>query len=291
MTSMHIEIDLAAQTLHLFEEGRLIRQYTVSTAAAGIGEQQGSMKTPRGRHTVRALIGRDLPQGSVLRGRRPTGEIHTPELGAQHRERDWILSRIIWLSGCQPGFNRLGPVDTMRRYIYIHGTPDDQPMGVPGSHGCIRMRNEDVIDLFARIRPGIDVLLLEAPAARQRYYVAAVPVNSLAALQAQLVAAQDGLPASPVASDDHPAWALWRGDGQLQALLRLQAGSGLQIWQHGAGEPTAWFALWPEAERAALARGWREVRLLLPANQPAPAGFEMIRTLPDAVLWRHWLAA
>ncbi|GGP27594.1 L,D-transpeptidase [Silvimonas amylolytica] len=288
---MHIEIDLAAQTLCLHDQNQLIRQYMVSTAAAGIGEQQGSMKTPRGLHTARAMIGHDLPSGSVLRGRRATGEIHTAELGAQHPERDWILSRIIWLSGRQPGFNRLGQVDTLRRYIYIHGTPDDQPMGVPGSHGCVRMRNADVIDLFERIRPGIDVLILEDASARLRHYTAEVPVSAMAALQARLAAPQLALPASPVASDDHLAWALWQGDGQLLALAHLQAGSGLHIWQQPQEGQPAWFALWPQAERAALARGWREVRLLLPADQSAPAGFEEIRTLPEAVLWRYWLAA
>ena len=106
---------------------------------------------------MRAKIGADLPLGSVFVGRRPTGEIWTLELGAQFPERDWMLTRILWLSGKEPGFNRLGNVDTMRRYIYIHGTPDDQPMGVPGSHGCIRMSNADVADLFDRIPAGTPV--------------------------------------------------------------------------------------------------------------------------------------
>ena len=155
---MKIEISIAGQTLDLLDDsGQLVKRYRVSTAANGAGELSGSYRTPRGRHLVRAKIGAGLPLGAVLAGRRPTGEIWTPELAAQFPGRDWILSRILWLSGKEPGFNRLGEVDTMRRYIYIHGTPDDQPMGVPGSHGCIRMRNTDVADLFERIPAGTPV--------------------------------------------------------------------------------------------------------------------------------------
>ncbi|MES2367841.1 MAG: L,D-transpeptidase [Pseudomonadota bacterium] len=149
---MKIEISLPAQTLDLFDDAdQLVRRYKVSTAANGAGELFGSYQTPRGQHVVRAKIGAGLPIGSVFIGRRPTGEIWSPELAAQCPGRDWILTRILWLSGREPGFNRLGNMDTMRRYIYIHGTPDDQPMGVTGSHGCIRMNNEDVADLFDRI--------------------------------------------------------------------------------------------------------------------------------------------
>lgn len=147
-------IDLPSQTLRLIEDGREALCYPVSTAANGPGERRDSGCTPRGLHVIRACIGAGLPRGAVLRGRRPTGELWTPEFAAAHPGRDWILSRILWLSGLQPGFNRLGDVDTMRRYIYIHGTGDDQPMGVPRSHGCIRMRNDDIIALFERVRAG-----------------------------------------------------------------------------------------------------------------------------------------
>lgn len=157
---MRIEISIAEQTLRLFDEGgACLRTWSVSTAANGAGEREGSGCTPRGRHVVRARIGAGAPPGAVFRGRRPTGEVWSPELAAQHPERDWILSRILWLSGCEPGFNRLGEVDTMRRYIYIHGTPNDQPMGVPLSHGCVRMRNADVIELFERVPVGTEVLI------------------------------------------------------------------------------------------------------------------------------------
>ena len=146
---MRIEISIPAQTLSLFDDGgKLLRQFPVSTALKGVGEQKGSYCTPRGRHVVRARIGAGQPLGAVFRARRPTGEVWTPELHAQYPGRDWILTRILWLSGCEPGFNRLGDVDSMQRYIYIHGTPDSEPMGEPHSHGCIRMRNADVIVLF-----------------------------------------------------------------------------------------------------------------------------------------------
>lgn len=154
-----IHVDLAAQALTLWREDEAPRRWAVSTASNGPGEERDSGCTPRGRHVVRARIGAGLPPGAVLVGRRPTGETWSPELAAAHPERDWILSRILWLSGLERGRNRLGSVDTMRRYIYIHGTPDDQPMGVPASHGCIRMRNADVIELFDLVPVGTEVLI------------------------------------------------------------------------------------------------------------------------------------
>ena len=149
---MKIHISVADQTLRLVDVvGTLICAYPISTALAGVGEVFGSFQTPRGQHIIRAKIGAGLPENTVFVRRRPTGEVWTPELGQQHPGRDWILTRILWLSGCVPGFNRLGCVDTMRRYIYIHGSPDLAEMGVPGSHGCVRMRNADIVDLFERV--------------------------------------------------------------------------------------------------------------------------------------------
>jgi len=130
------------------DHGEVLREYRVSTAKAGVGEVSGSYQTPRGQHIVRAKIGAGLPENTVFVRRRPTGEIWTPELAGQFPGRDWILTRILWLSGCEPGRNRLGCVDTMRRYVYIHGSPDVAEMGVPGSHGCVRMRNADIVELF-----------------------------------------------------------------------------------------------------------------------------------------------
>ena len=159
---MEIVIDIPSQTLSLIGgDGACIRRYQVSTARNGAGELSGSHCTPRGRHIVRARIGAGAPLGAAFRGRRPTGEVWTPELAATHPARDWILTRILWLSGCEPGFNRLGEVDTMRRYIYLHGCPDSAPMGVAASHGCIRMRNADIVKLFDLIPPGTPVDIRE----------------------------------------------------------------------------------------------------------------------------------
>lgn len=156
-----IEIRLPDQVLVLRQQDGSLRDYPVSTARNGPGEMTGSECTPRGWHHIRARIGHDAPPGSVFVGRRPTGEIYSAELANRFPGRDWILSRILWLSGDQPGFNRLGRVDSMRRYIYIHGCPDTEPMGVPASHGCIRMTNADVIDLFGRVTVGQRVLIRE----------------------------------------------------------------------------------------------------------------------------------
>ena len=155
---MKIAVHIPTQTLELRDDaGELLRRYSVSTAANGAGELSGSFCTPRGRHVVRAKIGAGQPANAVFVARRPTGEVYTSDLGVQFPQRDWILTRILWLSGCEPGYNRLGVCDTMRRYIYIHGTPDTEPMGIPGSHGCIRMRNEELIELFDLVPAGAAV--------------------------------------------------------------------------------------------------------------------------------------
>lgn len=156
---MRIEIDIPAQTLRLLDVGNEIASYRVSTARNGLGERRGSECTPRGRHIIRAKIGAGCAPGTVFVGRRPTGEIYSPELRAAHPGRDWILTRILWLSGLEVGRNRLGEVDTMRRYVYIHGCPDEVELGVPGSGGCVRMRNRDIIELFDRIPTGIEVVI------------------------------------------------------------------------------------------------------------------------------------
>ncbi len=159
---MQINVSIAQQRLTLSDDdGKVLRAYAVSTAAKGAGEQMGSYQTPRGRHRIRARIGDGLPLGAVLRGRRPTGEICTPALMAEQPDKDWILTRILWLCGDEPGFNRGGLVDTMRRYVYIHGTPDETALGVPGSHGCIRMRNSELVELFDRVPVGTPVIIRE----------------------------------------------------------------------------------------------------------------------------------
>lgn len=151
-----IKVALSDQTLSVMDGGEDLT-YSISSAAKGAGHQFGSEQTPLGRHVIRAKIGADKPINAVFVGRRFTNEIYTPELASEFPNRDWILTRILWLSGKEPGRNRLGNVDSMRRFIYIHGTPDSEPMGIPASHGCIRMRNSDVIDLFDRVSVGSQV--------------------------------------------------------------------------------------------------------------------------------------
>jgi L,D-transpeptidase YbiS len=153
-----IEVSIPLQRLVLIDDaGSELRRYVVSTARNGAGERRGSHCTPRGPHVIRAMIGARQPLNTVFVRRRPTGELWTPELGAKFPGRDWILTRILWLSGCQRGVNRLGEVDTMQRYIYIHGSPDSVEMGRPGSIGCIRMRNGDIVELFDLVAPGTSV--------------------------------------------------------------------------------------------------------------------------------------
>lgn len=151
---LSIRVCLAAQTLELLRGAEVVETYPASTSRYGAGELRGSHRTPRGRHLVRAKIGAGAPAGAVFRGRRPTGEVYSAALAAAQPGRDWILTRILWLSGTEVGRNRLGEVDTMRRYIYIHGTPDTEVLGVPGSIGCIRMANRDIVELFDLVPVG-----------------------------------------------------------------------------------------------------------------------------------------
>ena len=145
---MSIVIDIRKQQLTF--KGKT---YSISTSKNGAGEKNGSFCTPRGRHIVRAKIGAGQPANAVFVRRRPTGELWSPELHAKYPGRDWMLTRILWLSGCEVGKNRLGDVDTMRRYIYIHGAPDTTEMGKTGSIGCVRMRNRDIVELFDLVPP------------------------------------------------------------------------------------------------------------------------------------------
>lgn len=159
---MKVEIDLRRQDLVLKDTaGALLKRYAVSTSKYGAGEQNGSFCTPRGTHVIRARIGAGQPMNAVFVRRRPTGEIWTPELHAGFPGRDWILTRILWLCGREPGKNRWGAVDTMRRYIYIHGTHELAELGKPGSIGCVRMGNRDIVELFDLVPPGTPVEIRE----------------------------------------------------------------------------------------------------------------------------------
>ena len=159
MTDMEIHVSIARQTLELRQGGSVVVTWPVSTALKGCGNEEGSNQTPLGRHRIRARIGVGEPVNRVFRGRRPTGEIYSDIIAREFPGRDWILSRILWLCGEEPGINRGGRVDSQRRYIYIHGTPDSEPMGEPRSHGCIRMRNQDVLELFDRVPVGTPVII------------------------------------------------------------------------------------------------------------------------------------
>jgi hypothetical protein len=158
-----IKISIDEQRLQLLDADRVIMDTMIATAANGPGEVMHSECTPRGWHRVRARIGAGCPPGMVFVGRRPTGEIYSPALKDAHPQRDWMLTRILWLCGLEPGRNRFGNVDSMRRYIYIHGCPDEDAMGVPSSHGCVKMRNDEMIELFDRVPVGTRVLIQEAP--------------------------------------------------------------------------------------------------------------------------------
>lgn len=156
-----LQVHIPSQKLFVYENECLVKEYWISTGKNGVGEISGSEQTPRGWHVVRAKIGSGLHPNTVFVERRPTGEIYSPHLRKQYPERDWILCRILWLSGLEGGKNRLGQVDTMRRYIYIHGTPDENKMGSPGSRGCIRIRNQDLIELYDKVSVGTKICILE----------------------------------------------------------------------------------------------------------------------------------
>ena len=159
---MKLEIGLGRQELVLKSTaGALLQRYVVSASKFGAGEQNGSFCTPRGAHVIRARIGAGQPENAVFVRRRPTGEIWTPELHARFPGRDWILTRILWLCGREPGKNRWGAVDTMRRYIYIHGTHEFAELGKPGSIGCVRMGNRDIVELFDLVAAGTPVEIRE----------------------------------------------------------------------------------------------------------------------------------
>lgn len=151
-----IWVSVPEQRLRLIRDGRIIWQRLCATATKGIGQQRGSNKTPAGWHSVRARIGDGAPWGQVFRARGRTSQIWQP---GQDTTEDLVLTRILWLDGEEPGFNRGGDVDSARRYIYIHGTNDEGAIGTPSSHGCVRLRNDDVIDLYDRVAEGIPVLI------------------------------------------------------------------------------------------------------------------------------------
>ncbi len=161
LTEPSLIIDIASQQLSYLHHGEVQQQYTIATAANGAGELKGSECTPRGWHQIKAKVGAGAPLGAVFVGRRHTGEIYSAQLAEAYPQRDWILTRILWLSGLEVGKNRRGNVDTLRRYIYIHGCPDEIPLGSPSSHGCVRMRNAHIVELFDQVVVGTRVQIID----------------------------------------------------------------------------------------------------------------------------------
>jgi len=147
-----ITINISEQTLEYKD-----KSYLISSALNGVGEVEGSYCTPIGKFKIYPRIGQDLPDNSVLVSRQATGEIYNKALSIQHPDRDWILTRILWLEGSEERNQ-----NTKDRYIYIHGSPDETTMGKPGSKGCIRMRNKDVVELFENVQIGEDVVIMKS---------------------------------------------------------------------------------------------------------------------------------
>ncbi|QDP72832.1 L,D-transpeptidase [Legionella israelensis] len=147
-------ISTATQQMHCYENDQLVYTYSVSTAKNGLGEMRGSECTPRGWHTIHSIIGFEHEINSVFVGRKWTGEIYSEKLAEQYPGRDWILTRILRLDGLEDGRNKGGDMDSLQRFIYIHGTPDSTLLGQRGSRGCIRMRNLEIIELANWVSAG-----------------------------------------------------------------------------------------------------------------------------------------
>jgi lipoprotein-anchoring transpeptidase ErfK/SrfK len=154
-----ILIDISQQTMTCYQKGQPLSVYTISSGKNGVGEIENSGCTPRGWHEIGNVIGLSQPENAVFIGREWTGELYSKDVAIQNPNRDWILTRILRLRGLEPGKNQGPGVDSYNRYIYIHGTPDDVILGVPGSHGCIRMSNKDVMILANWARPGFKVYI------------------------------------------------------------------------------------------------------------------------------------
>ena len=158
---MHIEISISNQVLTLYKKKSIIKRYSVSTAKKGAGEIMNSECTPRGEHVIAEKIGEEAEENSVFVGRVQTDESYDLQLRKLQPNRDWILTRILWLKGIEDGKNKGSGLDSYERYIYIHGSPDDVEMGKPGSKGCVRMKNSDVIELFDLVEVGTRVTISE----------------------------------------------------------------------------------------------------------------------------------
>ena len=165
-TGVIILVDISRQQILLFENGKETDRYSISTSSYGIGSKSGSNKTPLGAHFVRKKIGAEAAPGTIFKARKNTGKIAQTEYKPRATGDDFVTSRILWLSGLERGINKAGNVDSFKRYIYIHGTHEEGLIGQPASHGCVRMKNEDVIELFDHTPESSLVLISEDLTAR-----------------------------------------------------------------------------------------------------------------------------
>lgn len=268
MPTSRLIIDIKTQILHLMHDAQTIASYSISTSNKGVGEIEGSFMTPRGRHRICAKIGADLPLGAVLVGREWTGEVYDEALAARHPERDWILTRILWLSGMQPYVNYSGVVDTQQRYIYLHGCPDTAPMGEPHSIGCIRMRNKDMIQLFEQVLSDTEVVIVEdmmLPPLQNRV-LREIDQKALVMLEMKKI---DQLPLyttnRAIKSEAECFYVIWDHWGETAAFCRLRL--------EGVVDNVCLrdFSLLPDLMNAvltrALALGWLELRVMVKVAQ------------------------
>lgn len=157
----YMYVSVKYQRLYLIVNDSTIRKYSISTAKKGIGCKANSNKTPSGLHTIKRKIGEDVPFGGILASRLYTGKTAKILTDKTKADGDYVTSRIMWLQGEEPGLNKGRNMDSYNRYIYIHGTAEEGLIGEPASHGCVRMKNKDVIELFSLVDEGTPILILK----------------------------------------------------------------------------------------------------------------------------------
>ena len=154
-------VSVKEQKMYHIVENTIVKEYLVSTAKKGVGNQKNSDMTPHGLHYIKEKYGSKTPQNGRMIGRVFYGQIAKIYYDTTSSKTDDITSRILWLSGMEKDINKGGNVDSYNRYIYIHGTSEEGKIGTPASHGCVRMLNNDIIELYAKIKNGTKVLILD----------------------------------------------------------------------------------------------------------------------------------
>lgn len=155
----YIYVGIKRQKLYLIQNGKLIHEFEVSTAKNGAGCEKGSQKTPIGLHEIRRKIGDNVPLAGQFNFKKHNGEIADINLSDSPTEEDYILTRILTLRGLEEGINKGEGIDSYERAIYIHGTADEGLIGKPASHGCVRMKNEEIIKLYDLIEENTKVVM------------------------------------------------------------------------------------------------------------------------------------